>query len=106
VVVSQDATGSEVVGPFLSVYQLGDAGRLATLLANAPFGAMDDETGATTLGEFLVVDDIPAPRDLHVSIRPGRPGPGGAPVAEIVHRRYALRGGRLELVEERSEAAE
>jgi hypothetical protein len=104
--VSQDATGESVTGPFLSVYQLVHGGRLATLLANAAFGSMDDETGATTHGEFLVVDDVPAPRDLHVSISPGRPGPGGAPAAEIVRRRYTLRGGRLELAEEHREEAD
>ncbi len=106
VVVSEDATGESVRGPFLSVFQLGADARLATLLASAPFGAMDDNTGATTLGEFLVVDDVPAPRDLHVSIRPGRPGPGGGPAAEIVRRRYALRAGHLELVEEHREASD
>ena len=99
-------TGASVTGPYLSVYQLVHGARLATLLSNAAFGSMDDETGATTHGEFLVVDDVPAPRDLHVSISPGRPGPGGAPPAEIVRRRYTLRGGRLELAEERREEAD
>ena len=106
VVVSQDATGESVQGPFLSVFQLAGDGRIGTLMSHVPFGSMDDETGATTQGEFLVVDDVPAPRDLHVSIRPGRPGPGGAPVQEIVRRRYALRGPHLELVEEHSEEAQ
>ena len=106
VMVSQDATGASVTGPYLSAYQLTRGGRLETLLANAPFGAMDDETGAITHGEFLVVDDVPAPRDLHVSISPGRRGPGGAPVAEIVRRTSGLRHGRLELIDEHSEESD
>ncbi len=66
---------------------------------------MDDATGATTTGAYLVVDDIPAPRDLNVTIRPGHPGPGGPPAAQVTRRRYGLRNGRLELIEETSESA-
>ena len=106
VVTAQDATGESLRGPFLSVFQLQTHGALRVLLADAPFGAMDDVTGATTTGNYLVVEDVPAPRDLYVAIRPGRPGPGGAPVNEIVRRRYAIRGARLEMIQQTSEAAE
>jgi hypothetical protein len=106
VVASQDATGESLRGPFLSVYQVRPGGRIATLLADAPFGAMDDATGATTLGEYTVIPDVPAPRDLHVAIRPGRPGPGGPAPTEIVRRRYVLRGAHLELASETTELAE
>lgn len=100
---SQDATGASVRGPLLSVYRLGAGGTLVPLLAEAPFGSVDDATGATTVGEYSVVESAPPPRMLYVSIRPGRPGPGGAPANQIVRRRYALRGDRLELVDETTE---
>jgi hypothetical protein len=106
VVATEDVTGETVTGPFLSVYQLGRGGALTPLLANAPFGSTDDTTGATTTAEYLIVEDIPAPRDLYVVIRPGRRGPGGPPPNETTRRRYALRSGRLELVQETTDVAE
>ena len=106
VFVSQDATGESVRGPFLSVFHLGDAAALATMLTEAAFGSVDDETGATTQGEYAVIEDVPPPRDLHIAIRPGSRGPGGAPLAEINRRRYALRGARLEMVQQTTERAE
>jgi hypothetical protein len=106
VVVSQDVTGGSVRGPFLSVYQPTPQGELTALLAEAPFGAMDDVTGATTIGEFSVIEDVPPPRALFISIHPGRPGPGGAPAQEIVRRRYVLRGGHLVLADQTVEPVE
>lgn len=106
VIGTQDATGESVRGPFLSVYQLRAGGVLGALLRDAPFGGTDDETGASTTAEYYVVEDVPPPRDLHVAIRPGHLGPGGAPPSQIVHRRYVLRGARLVIAQESTEPVE
>jgi hypothetical protein len=102
----QDATGDSVIGPFLSVYQLAGQGVLRPLLQGEPFGGTDDATGATRQAQYYVIADVPPPRELHVAERPGRLGPGGAPVQEIVRRRYALRGDHLVLIQRTAEPVE
>ncbi len=102
----QDVTGESVRGPFLDVVQLRTAGHMHPLLHHAPFGSVDDMTGATTVGVISVVDDLPAPRPLVVSIHAGRRGPPGSQPSPDVERTYRIRGDALVLTHESRDGAD
>jgi hypothetical protein len=96
----EDSIGDEVRGPHLWVGALDAREGLTVLLERAPFGGTDDRTGASSEGSLAVIDDLPPPRPLFVEVRPGRRGVGGPGLDVRTVRRYELRGGRLELVDE------
>ncbi len=96
----EDATGDEVHGPSLWIAGLDPRDGVTLLLEQAPFGATDDRTGASTEGSLAVIDELPPPRPVFVEIRPaGRGTESGVPGVRIV-RRYELRGVRIELADE------
>lgn len=96
----EDAMADEIHGPHLWVAGLDRDRGFSILLERAPFGGTDDRTGASTEGSLAVIDELPPPRPLFVEIRPGQRGAGGAAPSTRTVRRYELRGGRIELVDE------
>jgi hypothetical protein len=99
----EDQMGDEVHGPSLWIASLDPRLGFVMLLQTAPFGGTDDRTGASTEGSVAVMDELPAPRPLFVEIHPARRGTAGAGRERIL-RRYELRSGLLQMVDEQRQA--
>ncbi len=99
----EDQMGDEVHGPSLWVATLDASHGFVVLLQQAPFGGTDDRTGASTEGSLAVMDELPAPRPMFVEIHPARRGTAG-PAHERIVRRYELRAGTLQMVDEQRNA--
>ncbi len=106
IVVSYGSASEEadsVRAPVLRVYALTPTGTLQALSGEIPFGGTDDTTGATQRGEWTVDEVLQSPRDLYIQLMPGRAGPGGAALPEIIRRTYHIVGGVLTLTDETHE---
>ena len=80
--------GEVALGPSLWIVHVDALGALHPLLEREPFGVVDERNGEVVPASLLVVEDLPAPREVFLS---GRLPPSG----QRQQRRYRLVDGAL-----------